>query len=190
MRRSTGSFLWLAAVALTGALACDGTGLRLARVSLYLTDAPADQIASAQVWISRAYLVPGTDEDGGTPGFTITSEPQHYDLLTLQSGATALLGSDLIPVGDYAQLRLVVDSARVSLAEGTTFADGSNTRLLKVPSGSQSGIKVTFPGLVHVDPAGSAIVVDFPVAENFVFQGLPSNPDGVLFTPVLRGTVQ
>jgi Domain of unknown function (DUF4382) len=173
-----------------GLAACDGTGPRLARVSLYLTDAPADQIASAQVWISRAYLVPGTDEDGGTPGFTITSEPQHYDLLALQNGVTALLGSDLIPVGDYAQLRLVVDSARVSLAEGTTFADGSNTRLLKVPSGAQAGIKVTFPGLIHVDPAGSAIVVDFPVAENFVFQGSPSSPGGVLFTPVLRGTVQ
>jgi hypothetical protein len=170
-------------------MACDGTGPQLARVSLYLTDAPSDQIASAQVWISRAYLLPESDESAGK-GFTITDEPQEYDLLQLQNGVTALLGSDLIPVGDYNQLRLVVDSARITLVAGATFEDGSNTRTLKVPSGSRSGIKVHFAGGVHIDPAGAAIVVDFPVAENFVFQGSAEAPKGVLFTPSLRGTVQ
>ena len=182
MRSPTQSFLHLAVLALTGLVACDGTGPQLAQVNLYLTDAPSDQIASAQVWISRAYLVPG--------GFTITSTPQQHDLLELQNGVTALLGSDLIPVGDYNQLRLVVDSARITLVAGATFEDGSSTRTLKVPSGSQSGIKVHFPGRVHIDPAGAAIVVDFPVAENFVFQGSAEAPKDVLFTPSLRGTVQ
>jgi hypothetical protein len=182
MRSPNHSLLYAAAVALTGLLACDTTGPQLARVSLYLTDAPSDQIASARVWISRAYLVPG--------GFTITDAQQDHDLLELQNGVTALLGSDLIPVGDYSQLRLVVDSARVTLVDGATFADGSSTRTLKVPSGSQSGIKVTFSGRVHVDPAGANIVVDFPVGENFVFQGPDSNPHGMLFTPTLHGTVQ
>lgn len=182
MRSPTRSFLSLAAVALTGLLACESTGPHMAPVNLYLTDAPSDQIASAEVWISRAYLVPG--------GFTITSTPQQFDLLTLQNGVTALLGSNDIPVGDYAQLRLVVDSARVTLVDGATFADGSSSRTLKVPSGAQSGIKVGFSGRLHVDPAGADIVVDFPVAENFVFQGPDSSPKGVLFTPTLRGTVQ
>jgi len=188
MRRPTRSSVSLAAIALTALMACDGTGPQLARVSLYLTDAPSDQIASAQVWISRAYLLPGSDESTG--GFTITDDPQEYDLLQLQNGVTALLGSDLIPVGDYNQLRLVVDSARVTLVAGVTFEDGSNTRTLKVPSGSQSGIKVHFAGGVHIDPAGATIVVDCPVAENFVFQGSTEAPKGVLFTPSLRGTVQ
>jgi hypothetical protein len=182
MRSPTRSFLSLAAVALTGLLACESTSPQIAPVNLYLTDAPSDQIASAQVWISRAYLSPG--------GFTITDTPQEFDLLTLQNGVTALVGSDLIPVGDYAQLRLVVDSARVSLVAGATFADGSSSRTLKVPSGAQSGIKVVFAGRVHIDPAGADIVVDFPVGENFVFQGPASSPHGVLFTPTLRGTVQ
>ena len=182
MRKPTRSFLSLAAVALAGLFACEGTGPQFAQVKLYLKDAPSDQIASAQVWISRAYLVPG--------GFTITSTPQQFDLLTLQNGVTALLGSNAIPVGDYAQLRLVVDSAKVSLVDGATFADGSSSRTLKVPSGAESGIKVVFPGRVHIDPAGADIVVDFPVAENFVFQGPAAKPHGVLFTPTLRGTVQ
>ncbi|MGH7752189.1 MAG: DUF4382 domain-containing protein [Gemmatimonadales bacterium] len=182
MRSPTQSFLHLAVLAITGLVACDGTGPQLAQVNLYLTDAPSDQIASAQVWISRAYLVPG--------GFTITSTPQQFDLLTLQNGVTALLGSNDIPVGDYAQLRLVVDSAKITLGDGATFADGSSARTLKVPSGAESGIKVTFPGRLHVDPAGADIVVDFPVAKNFVFQGPASSPHGVLFTPTLHGTVQ
>lgn len=192
--RSTHSFLGPAAIVLAAVVACDNTGPQLAQVSLYLTDDPSDQIASAQVWISRAYLVPGSDDaaagGGGKRGFTITDDPQQYDLLQLQNGVTALLGSDLIPVGDYAQLRLVVDSAKITLAAGMTFEDGSSTRMLKVPSGSESGIKVGFPGRVHVDPAGTALVVDFPVAQNFVFQGALSQPRDVLFTPTLHGTVQ
>lgn len=181
----------LTAIALTGLLACQGTGPQFAKVSLYLTDAPSDQIASAQVWISQAYLVGGgSDTDETTPRFTISDTPQQYDLLQLQNGVTVLLGSDLIPVGDYSQLRLVVDSALVTLVDGATFADGSTSRSLKVPSGAQSGIKVVFAGRVHIDPAGANIVVDFPVGENFVFQGAASSPTGVLFTPTLRGTIQ
>lgn len=182
MRNPTRPFLSLSAVALTALLACEGTGPQLAPVKLFLTDAPSDQIASAQVWISRAYLVPG--------GFTITDTPQQFDLLLLQNGVTALVGNNDIPVGDYAQVRLVVDSAIVTLVDGVTFADGSTSRMLKVPSGAESGIKVVFAGQVHIDPAGADIVVDFPVGENFVFQGPASSPQGVLFTPTLRGTVQ
>lgn len=191
MPKPTRQLLSLSAIALTGVLACQGTGPQFATVSLYLTDAPSDQIASAQVWISQAYLVGGGgDAEETTPRFTISDTPQQYDLLQLQDGVTALLGSDLIPVGDYAQLRLVVDSAQVTLVDGVTFADGSTSRSLKVPSGAQSGIKVVFAAPVHIDPAGADVVVDFPVAENFVLQGPASNPLGVLFTPTLRGTIQ
>ena len=190
MRNPAQSCLSLAAVVFTGLVACDGTGPQLARVNLYLTDAPSDQIASAQVWISRVYLVPGEASEDGKPGITISDEPQEYELLDLQNGVTALLGSSLIPVGDYNQLRLVVDSAKISLVAGATFADGSSARTLKVPSGSQSGIKVHCAGGIHVDPAGADIVVDFDVARNFTFQGPSEAPRSVSFTPSLHGTVQ
>ena len=83
MRSSTRSFLSLSAVVLAGLLACQGTGPQFAQVQLYLKDAPSDQIASAQVWISRAYLVGGgeSDTDAAKPGFTISDTPQQYDLL-------------------------------------------------------------------------------------------------------------
>jgi hypothetical protein len=154
----------------------------MGHISVRLTDAPLAGVASATVWVSQVYLVPGR--------FVISSTPVSYDLLDLQSGVTASLGAADIPVGDYEQLRLVVDSAVLTLADGSTFSDGSNTKTLKVPSGMQTGIKVNFGGPIHVAPGETDLVVDFDVSRNFVFTGVASHPDGVLFKPVLHGSVQ
>ena len=160
------------------------------RVRLHLTDAPGPDIESAMVWISRAYLIAGSDSGSDSTGRVIvTDEPQEYDLLELQDGITALLGDAEVPAAEYSQLRLVVDSARLTLADGFTFADGSTTRSLKVPSGGQSGIKVSFPGKLDLTEDVD-VVVDFDVAQNFVFQGPPARPHDVLFTPHLKGSVQ
>ena len=175
-------------IAVTTVLACNtvpGPSPTMSRVRLYLTDAPDPAIESAVVWISRAYLVPGADSQP----VVLTDEPQEYDLLQLQNGVTALLGDSTVPAGTYSQLRLVVDSARLTLAAGVTFNDGSSTKSLKVPSGSESGIKVSFPGQLDLTDS-AAVVVDFDVATNFVFQGPPSGPKSVLFTPHLKGSVQ
>ncbi len=172
-----------ALVSLCALVACN-EGPRLGQVSVRLTDAPNPGIASADVWVSRVYLV------GGDSGVNISTTPAQYDLLSLQGGVTTLLGSSLIPVGDYEQLRLVVDSARITLAGSATFSDGSNTRTLKVPSGMQTGIKVNFGGPVHVAPGQTTLVVDFDASRSFVFTGSGSSPTGALFTPVLHGTAQ
>lgn len=184
-----GKRLWLTALigflGLGALVGCESTGPQFGRVNLYLTDAPLANVASATVWISRASLIPG--DDGG--GFTITDTPQEYDLLQLQNGATALLGSANIPVGDYAQLRLVVDSARVTLEAGSTFSDGSSAKSLLVPSGMQTGIKVVFAPPVHVEPGVTNILVDFDASQSFVFLGPPSAPNDVLFRPAIRASV-
>lgn len=158
----------------------------MSRVRLHLTDAPGPGIASAQVWVSRAYLVPG---DAGEQ-VVLASEPQEYDLLTLQNGVTALVGEATIPTGDYSQLRLVVDSARLTLADDAMFADGSQSRTLKVPSGPQSGIKVNFAAKLSITEEATDLVIDFDVAQNFVFQGPAAGPFDVLFTPHLKGTTR
>lgn len=169
-----------------GLLACaGGAGPRMSHVIVRLTDAPAPALASAQIWISKVYLI-GQD---GTSRFTITETPAEYDLLTLQNGVTALLGDALIPVGDYEQLRMIVDSARVTLASPTTFGNGTDTATMKVPSGPQTGLKVNFGGPVHIAPGQTDLVVDFDVLHSFVFLGTPDRPDGVLFMPVLHGVV-
>ncbi len=157
-------------------------------ITALLTDGPSENIQTATVWISKVYLIAGSDTTGTR--FTIDSTPAQFDLLSLQGGVTAELGTKTIPVGAYSQLRLVVDSAQVTLKPPLTFSDGSSTKLLKVPSGMQTGIKVNFDAPVNVVPGQTILVVDFDASRNFVFTGPSSSPNGVLFKPVLHATVQ
>lgn len=187
-------------VALLALYGCDSTGPEaVGSVQVLLTDAPSDRIATAEVWISRVYLQGGDDDevgegedDEGRGGrvdlFNDPGNPRTYDLLTLRDGVTAeLTGIVDVPAGDYGQLRLVVDSARVTLVEGFSFSNGDTTRPLFVPSGSASGIKVQLTDPVEAsEEEATVILVDFDVARNFVFQGPPEAPNGVLFTPTLR----
>lgn len=175
------SRLWTFGALTTALLGCQGTGgPQLSQVTVRLTDAGGPAISEASAWISTVYLV-GAD---GTSRDTIATGPStEYDLLSLQGGVTAFLGDASIPAGDYAQLRLVVDSAMVLL-------DGeADPRMLKVPSGMQTGIKVEFGGPVHVLPGRTDILVDFDVARSFVVTGPPQSPVHVLFKPVLHGVV-
>lgn len=162
-----------------GLVACEGgAGPQMSHVFVRLTDAPAG-ITAAHAWISTVYLVGGD----GTSRVTISTGPStEYDLLALQSGVTALLGDNTIPAGDYEQLRLVVDSAFV-LLDGET-----DPRILKVPSGKQTGIKVEWNGPVHIQGGRTDLTVDCDVARSFVITG-PTPPRQVLFKPVLHGVV-
>jgi len=178
----------------------DGTAPGLAEVKIQLTDAPADAIASAVVWISRVYLQGCAEgEEGVTEECTATdlyNDPENskeYDLLTLQDGGSAdLTGFVPVEATVYHQLRFVVDSARVTLAEGYTFAnpgDPANVAVLKVPSGDSSGIKVHLDQAIDAESEATTVVlVDFDVADNFVLQGAGQDTviTGVVFTPTLR----
>ncbi len=145
--------------------------------SLVATDPPLVDVASAEVTISRVELVPGrvlVTDFGGTP--------QTYDLLDLDDGVIALLGETTIPVGDYSQLRLIVDGASVTLGSGETFE-------LRVPSGMQTGIKVNFGEPVNIEPGVTQLVAVFDVSRSFVTQGPPSAPRSVSFKPVIHASV-
>lgn len=159
-------------------------------IRVMLTDAPADMIKSAVVTITRVYLVPGDDEGNFVELLPAEESPKTYDLLTLRDGLEAFLAEATVPTGTYHQLRLVVENAEVTLAEGFTFENGSATAALKVPSGQTSGIKVKLAAPVAVvEDMVTIVVVDFDVNENFVFQGDTSDPtmiQSVSFQPVLK----
>jgi hypothetical protein len=173
----------------------DGQG----QIQVLITDAPVDYLEKAEVWISRVYLQGGSEEEaeeeeqaGGRVGlFNDPDNPRYYDLLTLQNGVT----DDLTPptdleAGAYAQLRLVVDHALVTLKDGYVFRDGGVEKDLFVPSGMQSGIKVLLNAPIEIaDGILTIVTVDFDVNDNFVLQGNPETPAGILgilFTPTLR----
>lgn len=205
--RHLGGLLAGAALALVvgSAAGCsDGLAPNTARVQVQLTDAPSDSIASAEVWISRVYLG-GEDTDqedepaGGVELFYDAENPRVYDLLTLRDGITAdVTDPVVVESGVYNQLRLVVDRARITLAEIDTdddgepdtqleFANGETSKDLFVPSGFQTGIKVQLSGPIDAETGETEIVVvDFDVDRNFVMQTDP--PHGIrdiLFTPTL-----
>jgi len=154
------------------------------RLNLLLTDAATDMLDSATIYVSEVYLVGGDDTAG--PRYTISDTSAVYNLLDLQGGVTTLLGSADIPVADYAQLRLVIDSARAVLKPGLTFAGGASSATLSVPSGGSSGLKVNFSGPIGIAPGETTLVVDFDVERSFVFQGPKSNPISVSFDPVIH----
>lgn len=157
-----------------------GTG----KVEVRLADAPADDFESATIFVSRVYLVGG---GVGAREEVVSSTKASYDLLTLQNGVTALMASANVRADTYAQVRLVVDSAVVVLASGRKFADGSTRASLRVPSGSESGLKVNLSSPVAVEVSGTTtLLVDFSVDRSFILQGSRNEPTGVTFRPLLH----
>jgi hypothetical protein len=184
-----------------GASACsdsDGVGVGgTTRLTVLLTDAPTDYIEAAMVDIGAVVLVPAD----GSPHITLSDDGTDgpVNLLELQDAATEVLAEAEIEAGSYTQLRLIVESASVTLKDPYTFTDGSTEKALKVPSGAQTGIKLLLgAGDGEGDepleiPAGDlALVVDFDVSQSFVIQGNPLTPAGIhgmLFKPTLRVVV-
>lgn len=197
----------LAVVALAGcgdALGVDGR----AHVKVLLTDAPSDYIGEALVDIGLVELLPAGDGDRVTLSEDGTDGP--VNLLDLQGAATTALADAEIEAGSYREIRLIVESARVTLADGYEFRDGSTEAGLTVPSGAQSGIKLKLrqasgedpgpdPDAEEPDEAGVEIsgervlVLDFDVGRSFRIQGNPMTPagiSGVHFQPTLRVVVE
>lgn len=188
VRRFRGSIALALACVAFGAAGCSSSDSgTTGQLSIQLTDAPGDYVQTATIWVSSIYLIGGADTTGSR--YTITSTPVPYELMSLQNGVTAALGSSSIPVGDYTQMRLVVDSARVTLKAGITIG-GASTVSLQTPSAQRTGIKVNFSGPLHVAAGQTVLVVDFDVARNFVFTGPHGAPNGVIFKPVLHAVVQ
>jgi hypothetical protein len=163
-----------------------------ARLTVLLTDAPHEYLEEAVVTIGRIDILPVNG-----PPITITNDGGTFDLLQLQDGVTAVLGSADIDPDRYRELRMVVSYAEVTLKDGYTFNDGSQTKSLHVPSGAASGIKIGIsdgnggpPGQgIEIRPGETVLVVDFDVSQNFVMLGdadAPAGIEGFNFTPRLR----
>ena len=189
----------LVLVAVSGVSCSDSTGTGTVRLTVVLTDDPADYFDVASVTIGEVWIVP---VDGDPILLAELTEPDNdFNLLDFQNGATATLASVSIDPGTYAQLRLVIDGASVTLKGDFRFSDDTQTRDLRVPSGAQSGLKLNLrtgpegdgsEGITITD-GETILVVEIDVSKNFVIQGNPDSPAGihdVLFTPLAHVTVE
>jgi hypothetical protein len=175
-------------------------------LAVQLTDAPfaTDSVSRVDVYVVRidtkatesdsadaAHAV--SDDSADTDGWMTVGKPNTLiNLLTLQNGVTTNLGLATLPAGSYSNFRLVIDPSRssVTLKNGTVLTSTSSPSV-SFPSAARSGIKVNFSSPVVISTGGTTTaLVDFDVNNSFVIRGSSIASSGLIFKPVIRGTVK
>ena len=189
MKLLLGIFSVLVILFATGCQDMDNASDQQGHLVIKLTDAPfpIDMIEAATVYINKVEIRKKSEgEELGYPYITLLEEleePLEFNLLDLRNGVTADLVDMEIEPGNYDLIRLYVDEASLSVKEGETYN-------LKVPSGSQTGIKMFIKPDLHV--AGGLttdVLLDFNVEKSFILKGNTKSPAGIKgfnFKPVIR----
>ena len=170
------------------------------KLSVLLTDAPFphDLVAEANVTIFKVdarykgdleldtQAIDSTDTnietDKGKPFVVLMENEVQVNLLELTNGVTKTLVDTDVPVGTYDLIRVYVKGINVVLTNGLSYD-------LKVPSGSQSGIKIFIkPGLAVSGGLSSDLLLDFDVSKSFVAKGGGQNITGFNFKPVIKAS--
>jgi uncharacterized repeat protein (TIGR02059 family) len=176
--------IFAAAVMLSGCNKSDNANTTTGgpgRLSVKITDAPFNisSVESALVTITKIEIRKAGANDGD-PFIVLTETPRTVDLVKLRNGITEELVNLEIAPGDYDLVRLYVDEANLTLKEP------SETFNMKVPSGSQTGIKLFVNPAIHVEGGISGeLVLDFDLSKSFVMRGKDAH-NGFIFKPVIR----
>lgn len=154
-----------------GSSAADG------QMSLSLTDAATDQYNGVYVTIDEVQVP--RSETSGNSWQTILTPQKTYNLLDLANGVRESLGIASLTAGHYTQMRLVLgnspDAGINILSQSHPFAnyviDTDNTyHELKVPSGSQTGIKIVQGFDISANET-TELILDFNAAASVVIAG-------------------
>jgi hypothetical protein len=169
---------------LLGVLACndDGgnTGPRPEGVTrILLTDAPFpfDQVQSVNVHIVSIAATTNFDTTQTIEWTTLAEPNRTIDLLELQDGATTVLGEVSVPAGEYAAVRMVLNTA----LSGIVMADGSPGVVEWAGPGEQSLFALVEQPL-SVPDGGADLIIDFDVGRSFV----PTIEGSFIFLPWIR----
>lgn len=200
----------LAVLATAGVLAaaCGNSTTEAGRgtLAVQLTDAPfpTDSVLRVDVYVVRvdarmsdtdsAAAAKGVADDSANTGgwMTLTRPNQIVNLLAYQNGAYLPLGNAGVAAGNYAGFRLVIDPSKSSLTlKNGAVLTSTSTPNVSFPSASRSGIKINFqtPVVVAANDT-TTVLVDFMVNDSFVMRGNSISQNGLLFKPVIKGTVR
>lgn len=173
------------AASLVTLVACGGSsndnsaGSNEGRLSLNVTDAPIDSAAQVVVEFSGVSLKPA---DGEALEFTF-DEPKSIDLLSLQGSASeSLLTDETVPAGDYEWIRLAVNAEHDGVTDSYLELDDGTIQELRVPSGSQTGLKLV-SGFTVVAGGTANFTIDFDLRKSVV---MPGGQAGAFLKPALR----
>jgi hypothetical protein len=127
-----------------------------ASLSLYMIDAPITDADEINITIN-AVSVHGLD---GWIDLAVT--PDRYNLLELMNNAGVTLANQILPEGDYGEIRLVIecegDQAPEIVIAGESFP-------LKVPSGCTSGFKLKGEFTLTADHE-TVLIMDFDMQKS------------------------
>lgn len=160
----------------SGSSSQNGTGT----LRLFATDAPlnVENLSSAKITIEEIKLRNSAGEK-----VTVMSKVVTLDLLTLRNGLVETLADLEIPQGKYDEILLLISSATVEMKDGKTYP-------LKVPSGSQSGLKVFVkPDITISTGLSTDVLLDFDLSRSFVPTMNGNAVSGFNFKPVIRAEV-
>jgi hypothetical protein len=205
-------FALLATLSLAAAtlpMACSDSGVAglndgtVGKLVVRLTDAPflKDSLASVDVFVVRVDGRLGSTDDAGADAdldngtaagwHTLAAPNASYNLLALQNGASATLGSATLTPGTYNGFRFIIDPSKssITLKNGKKLTNTSSPSVT-FPSAAKSGIKIELSAPVTiVGGATTTLLVDFDVNDSFVMRGNSIDQNGLLFKPVIRGTI-
>ena len=197
--------------------ACAGsstTGLRAGpnqgTIAVHMTDAPLvfDSVQSVNIFIVRVdarrkdadsteandsleveHRGNDSEHHDSTTWVTIASPNASVNLLALQNGLTALIGTSAIDSGHFRGLRLVIDPSKsnVTLKNGTVLTTTSTPPIQFFGSG-RHGIDVQLDDDLDVRPGTmTTLTIDFKLGESFSMRGLSIGHDGLVFKPSVHG---
>ena len=143
-------------------------------LKLSLTDSATRDYRAIYVTIDRV------DVHRADGNWEVVANPQAtYDLLELVNGVTVVLGEDLLPAGDYTQMRLIIgttadnsdnlDGLPHPYANYLVMADDSINQL-KIPSGPQTGIKLVSGFTINANQT-TELLLDFDAMRSVVKAG-------------------
>ena len=155
-------------------------------VTLNITDAPVDEADAVVVQFSSVTLKSAGNDDLLFKFDT----PKSIDLLALQGVASqSLIENVEIPAGKYNQIRLGVNAEFDDVMDSYITIDSVDYEL-RVPSGSQSGLKINTPFTVaagsneiSIADDNAVYTIDFDLRKSIVN---PGGQPGYFLKPVLR----
>lgn len=148
----------------------NGTG----QLRLLLSDSPVDGAQHVYLTVARVEVRRVTDS--GSEWVALWRGRREFDLLSLQNERTAVLADNVLPVGTYDEIRLILAEGGGSPIGGPGFRspcdiviDGESYPI-KVPSGEQSGLKLQGEIEIARDTL-TLLLIDFNVRRSVVQRG-------------------
>lgn len=149
-------------------------------MELRMYDAPIDSADAVNVVIEQVEV----NKTGSEDGWSVISSPNTtYNLIELANGAYEVLGDTTLEAGTYKQIRLILSE------EGHTVEVDDNIYDMKVPSGSQTGIKINVDAEIQ-ENITYVLLLDFDASRSVVKAGQNNPQVKYLLKPVIRAKNQ